>query len=189
MATADKARWNKRYQEFPMPSHPSKIVTDHLLHVTGKRALDIACGTGRNTHYLLENGFEIDAVDLSDYALGHLKSDYKLHAIEADLDCYEIAPQRYDLIININFLARHLFKGIIAGLKDQGIVVFETFIVAHGEAYSQPNNPDYLLKKRELLEVFSPLKTLFYEERDDVNLRGEKVKIASYVGQKQSVQM
>ncbi|MEA1920174.1 MAG: methyltransferase domain-containing protein [Campylobacterota bacterium] len=184
MARSDKQRWNERFVNFPMPSHPSKIVIDNLKHVQGKKVLDIACGTGRNSHYLLELGFDIDAVDLSDYALNALHGNSRLTKIEADLDTYAIQKERYDLMLNINFLGRHLFEGMIHGLKQDGVLIFETFIIAHGEAYTQPSNPDYLLRHNELLEAFKTLETLFYEERDDTNLRGEKVKIASYVGRK-----
>ena len=69
-------------------------------------------------------------------------------------------------------------------LKENGIIVFETFIVAHGDYKHETMNLDYLLRKNELLHAFIGLDIIYYEERDDVNLRGEKVKIASLVAQK-----
>ena len=45
-------------------------------------------------------------------------------------------------------------------------------------------NPNYLLKKNELLDVFKEFDIIYYEEKDDSNLRGEKNKIASLIAKK-----
>jgi len=69
-------------------------------------------------------------------------------------------------------------------LVDGGVIIFETFIVAHGEPENGSMNPDYLLKKNELLNASAELETIFYEERDDVNSFGEKIQVASLVAKK-----
>jgi tellurite methyltransferase len=180
----DKERWNKKYLTCPMPGHVAKIVEKYLPLARVGRALDIACGTGRNTHFLAEKGFEVDAVDYSDYALSKVKDLRNIQKIEADLDSYRIEPERYDLIVNTNYLDRSHFPQIIAGLKEGGVLMFETFIIAHGEAYHQPSNPDFVLRINELLDAFRSLHVIYYEEREDVNLSGEKVKIATLVARK-----
>lgn len=181
----DKTRWNTKHQNVPMPMSPSDIVIKHVKLSVGKRALDIACGTGRNSHYLVNLGYEVDAVDISDYALSQIKNTNKIHTIETDLTHYVITPNSYDLIININYLERKLFPSMIAGLRSGGILIFETFITAHETEYHNPSNPDFLLRSNELPTEFCTLKVLSYEERDDKNMYGEKVKIASFIGQKQ----
>lgn len=180
----DKTRWNYKHRNVPMPMTPSAIIVKHLNHVTDKRALDIACGIGRNTRYIAELGYTVDAVDLSDYALSQIECSKRIHTIETDLTHYTIAPNHYDLIVNINYLERKLFPSISQGLKSGGVLIFETFIIAHEEGYSNPSNPDFLLEPNELLHEFRDLEVVFYEERDDVNMQGEKVKIASYIGKK-----
>ena len=180
----DKTRWNEKHKNVPMPMNPSALVIQHVEHSVGKRALDIACGIGRNTHYLAKLGYEIDAVDISDYALSQIEHSKMIHTVETDLTKYSITPNSYDLILNINYLERKLFPSMSAGLKDGGILIFETFITAHEEGYSNPSNPDFLLQSNELPTVFSDLTILFYEERDDKNMYGEKVKIASFIGRK-----
>ena len=147
------------------------------------KALDIACGQGRNTKYLAELGFEVDGVDLSDYALSQIEPHPKIHTIEADLDSYSLEKNRYDLIININYLNRNFFHQIKEALKVGGVVIFETFIIAHGD-FNNPQNPEYLLRKNELLHAFLSLDVIYYEERDDINLRGEKTRVASLVAKK-----
>lgn len=180
----DKERWNKRYLEFPMPDNVSSILEKYIDEVNVGQAVDIACGTGRNTHYLADKGFLVDAVDISDYALGKVKKSSVITKVETDLDKYNITPKKYDLIVNTNYLNRRLVSQMKDALKEGGVVIFETFIVAHGDYKHDTMNLDYLLRKNELLHSFIGLDILYYEERDDVNLRGEKVRIASLVAKK-----
>lgn len=179
----DKERWNRRHVEKPMRSGVEPIVEKYIHQASSGKALDIACGIGRNTHFMAENGFNVDAVDISDYALSQVRESNTIKKIEVDLDSYVIEQESYDLIVNINYLSRRLFPQIKNGLKKGGIVIFETFIVAHGD-FAQPSNPEFLLQKNELLHAFIGLDTIYYEERDDINLRGEKTRVASLVAQK-----
>jgi len=144
----------------------------------------LACGTGRNTHFLEKLGFKIDAVDLSDYALSQIKNTPNIIKIETDLDTYNLKQNYYDLIVNTNYLNRRLMAQMIGSLKKDGVLIFETFIVAHEIPENGSMNPDYLLKKNELLDTFKDLNIIFYEERDDVNSFGEKIKVASLVAKK-----
>ena len=182
--TDDKARWNEKHQNKPMPHDVAPILVKYLKEVNVGDALDLACGTGRNTHYLADKGFLVDAIDYSDYALSQIKNLSTITKHELDIDSYYIAPNRYDLIVNINYLDRRLFSQIKDGLKEGGVVIFETFIVAHGEVYHQPTNIDYVLRKNELLHAFIGLDIIYYEEHESLNLRGERVKVASLVARK-----
>ena len=179
----DKERWNKRHVEKPMRTNIEPILLKYIDEAEIGDALDIACGIGRNTHFLAEKGFVVDAVDFSDYALGEIKNMATINKIETDLDTYNLAVDKYDLIVNINYLNRRLFPQIKESLKSGGIVVFETFIVAHGD-FSQPSNPEFLLRTNELLHAFVGLDIIYYEERMDISLRGEKTKVASLVARK-----
>lgn len=179
----DKERWNKRHVEKPMRHNVEPILEKYIKEANVAKALDIACGIGRNTHFMAEKGFEVDAVDISDYALSQVKEDEKIHKIETDLDTYNIPSNTYDLIVNINFLSRRLHPQIKDALKSGGVLIYETFIVAHGE-FSNPANPEFLLRKNELLHTFIGLEIIYYEERDEINLRGEKTRVASLVARK-----
>lgn len=180
----DKARWNKRHVEKPMRHSIEPILEKYISNANIGNALDIACGIGRNTHYLCDKGFIVDAVDFSDYALGEVKSIATIKKIEADLDSYNLELNKYDLIVNINYLNRRLLPQIKEALTSGGVIIFETFIVAHGD-FSQPSNPEFLLRKNELLHSFIGLDIIYYEEKDDINLRGEKTRVASLVARKE----
>ena len=179
----DKARWNKRHVEKPMRGHIEPIVQKYIERANAGNALDIACGVGRNTHFLAKSGFNVDAVDFSDYALSQVKDSPNIHKIEVDLDSYDLEKNKYDLIVNVNYLSRRLFPQIKEALKNGGVLIFETFIVAHGD-FNQPSNQEFLLRNNELLHAFIGLEVIYYEEKEDVNLRGENTRVASIVARK-----
>lgn len=179
----DKERWNKRHVDKPMRSNVEPLIEKYIDEAEVGEALDIACGIGRNTHFLAEKGFIVDALDISDYALSQVKDIAKIKKFEVDLDTHNLEINKYDLIVNINYLSRRLMPQIKEALRSGGVVVFETFIIAHGE-FTQPVNPEFLLRKNELLHAFIGLDIIYYEERSDVNLRGEATRVASLVARK-----
>ena len=179
----DKQRWNTRYKEKPFREYVEPIIEKYIENANIGYALDIACGQGRNTHFLLEKGFEIDAVELSDYALSCVRDEKNIHKIEADLDEYNLEKNKYDLVVNMNYLNRRFFHQIKEALKPNGVVIFETFIIAHGD-FDNPQNPEYLLRENELLHAFIGFDIIYYEERNDINLRDEKTRVASLVARK-----
>ncbi|RUM63633.1 MAG: tellurium resistance protein TehB [Sulfurimonas sp.] len=181
----DKERWNKRHVEKPMRHNVEPLLQKYINEAQVGEALDIACGTGRNTHFIAENGFLVDAVDISDYALSEIKDTKSIKKFEVDLDTYNLEINKYDLIVNINFLSRRLMPQIKEALREGGLVIFETFIIAHGD-FIQPVNPEFLLRKNELLHSFIGLDIIYYEERRDINLSGEYTMVASLVGRKSS---
>lgn len=180
----DKERWNHRHVVKPISSNVAAIVEKYAALVAEGRALDIAAGVGRNTHYLAEKGFFVDAVDYSDYALSQIKEIATINKIEADLDTYIFDVDKYDLIVNCNYLDRRHFPLIKEALKQGGVLIFETFIISAGEGYHQPSNLDFVLRKNELLHAFIGLDIVYYEEKEDRNSQGERVKIASLVARK-----
>ncbi len=180
----DRERWNRKYmyEEFPW-KEPSQIV-DRFYHVARKgKALDIACGIGRNAIFLAEKGFKVDAVDISDVALNKINHP-NINTIQADLDLYRIDENSYDLIVNINFLSRRLIPYIKEGLKEGGVVIFETFTLKEGRDYFKPENREYLLRPNELLRLFSDFYILFYQEKDKMKPDGKKAFVSSLVAVK-----
>jgi len=180
---SDKERWNKRHVDKPMRKNVEPLLEKYIDEADVGEALDIACGIGRNTHFLAQKGFLVDAVDISDYALSQVDEIATIKKFEVDLDTYNLEINKYDLIVNINFLSRRLIPQIKEALRSGGVLIFETFIIAHGD-FSQPVNPEFLLRKNELLHAFIGLDIVYYEERNDINLRGENTRVASLVARK-----
>ncbi len=183
----DRERWNKKYSEGKFPlDKPAPFLTKHYKLAKVGKALDIAAGLGRNSLFLAEKGFKVDAVDISDVAFDKLsKLHPNINPIQADLDTYQIPKNEYDLIININFLSRRLLPYIKEGLKKDGILIFQTFLEEDEPDLAVPSNRDFLLRKNELLHSFLQLRILFYKENKVVKCDGTKSYLASLVARKE----
>jgi len=77
--TRDPASWNQRYAEGELPwdsgkpdEHLGEVITKHGIEV-GK-ALEIGCGTGTNTIWLAQQGFEMTGQDLAPNAIAKAKA-------------------------------------------------------------------------------------------------------------------
>ena len=159
MAKQDKKKWNSRYLRNIGNPTPSDILSKYLSLSPKGRALDIACGNGRNSKFLAQKEFKVDAVDISKVALSQLPdNDTRINIICEDIDTWQIPQNRYQLIINIRFLDRRLFPMIKKGLKPGGILIFESFI---------DGKKDYCLEKNELLHVFKSFQIVYYEEKEN----------------------
>ncbi|BBO75766.1 SAM-dependent methyltransferase [Desulfosarcina widdelii] len=158
MAEKDRKKWDAKYLERLGNSEPSSVLEKYWSLAPVGKALDIACGNGRNSIFLADKGFVVDAVDISKVATDQLAGRHSnINVICTDLDTWDIQPDRYDLIVNIRFLDRRLFPMIQDGLKPGGILIFESFM--------NGKKDKYCLKKNELLHAFQPLRVVYYEEK------------------------
>ncbi len=179
----DRKRWNKKYSEGNYLTEVNKAVVEYSKLAKGKNALDIAAGMGRNSKYLVEHGFSVDAVELSDVAVENLKRIKGLNVIQADLDNYILEPDKYDLIICINYLNRQLFPLIKNALRPAGILIYETLMRGE-ETDKLHRNPLFLVKPGELREAFNTLKVLKYNEYIDYNKNNQSINKALLVAKK-----
>jgi 2-polyprenyl-3-methyl-5-hydroxy-6-metoxy-1,4-benzoquinol methylase len=63
--------WNARYaaSELLWTAEPNRLFAAEIAGLEPGRALDLACGEGRNAVWLAEQGWRVTAVDFSDVAL------------------------------------------------------------------------------------------------------------------------
>jgi SAM-dependent methyltransferase len=94
--------WNRRYaeQELVWSAGPNRFLVSEAGDLPPGRALDLACGEGRNAIWLAERGWQVTAVDFSEVAVekGRARSAGVDFAV-ADLLAYEPEEQAYDLVI------------------------------------------------------------------------------------------
>lgn len=178
----NQIKWNERYRTDPHSKSPSPILKRFCPMAPAGRALDIACGTGGNAVFLKEQGFEVDAVDISDVALAAISEKHPdIRTIHADLDTYDIPPNRYSLIVNARFLNRRLFPYIKEALVPGGMLIFETYVEAPEFEAQAISCRDYLLRDNELLHAFISLYIIHYEEKTAPTPKGMG-RMASLVG-------
>jgi SAM-dependent methyltransferase len=187
----DQKRWDKRFgrKEFTLGKEPNPFLKQHLHLLPRGKALDMATGEGRNAVFLAQNGFEVDAVDISQKGLKKARKlarekGVKVNALRVDLDHYQIEKDRYDLIANFYFLKRRLVPKIRKGLRKGGKVIFETYVLEHRTlATGGPKQAKYFLKPNELLRLFKDFRVLFY--REGIFREGRRKKaVASLIAEK-----
>ncbi len=132
----------------------------------GTSALDVACGSGRHARLLAERGCRVTALDRDPASAQALANEPNVEFVHADLeaDTWPLPDRTFDAIVVTNYLHRPLFSALKRALAPGGLLVYETF-AAGNAAFGRPSNPDYLLRPRELLDVFGTrLRVLAFED-------------------------
>ncbi|MDZ7676192.1 MAG: class I SAM-dependent methyltransferase [Acidimicrobiales bacterium] len=67
----DADAWDDRYRatELVWSASPNQFVADRVAGITPGRALDVACGEGRNAIWLAEHGWDVLGIDFSPVAI------------------------------------------------------------------------------------------------------------------------
>ena len=135
--------------------HPLLVQVAELL--PPGRALDLACGAGRNALYLASLGWQVTAVDSSAVALAQLRG-VETHLADLEKHQFAIAPAAYDLICDFHYLQRDLFAAIREGVRPGGVFTGAIHLATpgHSEVFS--------LQPGELREEFRGWKIPYYSE-------------------------
>ena len=170
----DRIKWNRRFgsEDTYLGERPSPFLSQEIERIRrlapGKRALDIACGEGRNSVFLAQQGFLVTALDISDVGLGKAaqrtaEAGVTVDFQQVDLDEYCFTEQ-FDLIINFNFLLRGLIPGAVQALFPGGLLIIDT--IMESPELLASHNPAYLLRRGELQRICEGLdgEILFSEE-------------------------
>ena len=120
----------------------------------GARVLDVACGHGRHARYFAARGHVVDAVDRNTEALASLADVANVTPCCADIEggVWPYAPGTFAGVVVTNYLHRALFAQLLDALAPGGVLIYETFALGNAR-FGRPSNPDFLLKRGELLEV------------------------------------
>lgn len=138
--------------------------------LNGRRAVDLASGTGRDAVYLALRGLDVEAVDILPDALqraDHLAARYaaKLRTRIVDLEKNNfLDTEQFDLVVVFNYLQRSLFDNIRSTIRPGGFAVVEAFLVAQRERFGKPARDAHLLQPGELSRLFSDWRILRYRE-------------------------
>ena len=158
---ADRIKWNRRFEseDTYLGERPSPLLSREIERIQrlapGKRALDIACGEGRNSVFLAQQGLLVTALDISDVGLGKAVRRAEAAGVavdfqQADLDEYRFTEQ-FDLIINFNFLLRKLIPEEVGALSPGGLLIIDT--IMESPELLKAHNPAYLLGRGELQRI------------------------------------
>jgi SAM-dependent methyltransferase len=147
-----------------MSTHESLAPSEWVLRwaplVARGPVLDVASGSGRHARVFAGRGLEVVAVDRDPQPAPGVR------LVKADLEDgspWPFAGQRFAAVVVTNYLHRPLMKTLETALDEQGILIYETFM-AGNEKLGKPSNPAFLLHPGELLQAFSGLTVLGFEQ-------------------------
>ena len=174
-------KWNRRWRE----RIGEEVVADTwLLEVRDLlpvgRALDLACGRGRNALELARWGFTVTAVDCSEEALAQLAAAAATESLPIDCQCCDLERQSpemaqdFDLVLCFYYLHRPLLPWLLAAVKPGGLAVLRTFSSA-GSFPPGKLDSQFVLQPGELLTVFAGWEILRHEEGLEPSHKGGSV--------------
>jgi SAM-dependent methyltransferase len=101
-----RERWNEKYDgaELLWSEGPNRFLVAEAAALPPGRALDLACGEGRNAIWLAELGWAVTGVDFADVALAKAKTRAAARGVRVDLvhaDLVDWAPPAgaFDLVL------------------------------------------------------------------------------------------
>lgn len=127
--------------------------------VTAGPVLDVASGAGRHAVFFAERGLEVIAVDREPQMIPGVEF------VKADIEGgpWPFSGKRFAAIIVTNYLHRPLFTVLEKALAQDGVLLYETFMVGN-EKFGRPSNPAFLLEPGELLRAFASLQPIAFEQ-------------------------
>jgi SAM-dependent methyltransferase len=156
-AAMDREVWNRRYAggELVWTSEPNRFLVAEAATLPAGRALDLACGEGRNAVWLAERGWRVTGVDFSEVGLEKARALANARGVQAewvvaDLLRYTPEPRAYDLVLVFYLqVPAAERRGIVLAAADAVAPGGLFLLVAHdrsnlGRGYGGPQDPTVL---------------------------------------------
>jgi len=134
---------------------PTPLLVETAQELPPGRALDLACGNGRNAAWLAEHGWKVTAVDRSPVAIPAVDT----HVADLEKHEFPIGEASWDLIVVSLYLQRDLFEPIKRGLKPGGIAIVIVLMMEPGHEQSL-----FRVRPGELAKYFEGWEILHYYE-------------------------
>lgn len=179
MSGEDRERWDAIYYERALQGYPPPeallVAYAPIPQPPPRRiALDLAAGMCQNALWLAEQGYLVNAMDISRVALERGRAEMAMRNLRnvnfvlVDLETVSLPEEVYDLVCCFRYLQRGLFPQIRATVRPGGMVIYQTYNVRRLE--SRPDmNRAYLLEPGELPSYFPGWEVLHDEDVGDVS--------------------
>src|ERR1700736_1678839 len=142
----------------------SQIVADAVKLARPGRALDLACGRGRNAIFLMEQGWSVVGIDRSPPAIEGLDA----RVLDLEQNPLPFADDAFDMVCIIHFLHRPLFAEARRVTRPGGLIVSAIHNVR------STMNPKYTVAVGELRSLFADWEILAYREDEIAEIVARK---------------
>ena len=114
--------------EFNQPISTWVTYCTNLINKKSK-ILDVACGSGRHTKFLIQKGHFVTGIDINPKFELNTDDQKNNKIIKYDLekDAWPFEANSFDCILVTNYLHRPLFPFFIKSVKQNGFIIYETF--------------------------------------------------------------
>jgi SAM-dependent methyltransferase len=167
----DHLDWDARYEaaDLVWGAEPNRFVVEELEALAPRgRALDLACGEGRNAIWLAQQGWDVTAVDFSEVAIARARQlaagrGVEVEWVRADLLSYAPEQRGFGLVL-IAYLQipapelRRVLASTASALAPGG----ELFMIGHARrnlegGWGGPRDPEVLWTPEALEEALQAL--------------------------------
>ncbi|HHF3197605.1 TPA: class I SAM-dependent methyltransferase [Vibrio diabolicus] len=171
------AQWNEYYQKIlNQPHRPNVENAVNLLKLENKVALDIRCGIGRDSHFLLEHGFNVHAFDSHEDAVKTCLTRFEGHKRFSISQCCFTEfdyPQCRLVIANASLFFcpeesfEQVWTKIDSALQPGGIFCGDFLGVKDSWVASEMHPNITALTKKEVESLFEDYELISLNERDE----------------------
>jgi SAM-dependent methyltransferase len=166
-------RWNRILTSSnpAFNTSPNAFLAEMIKGVKPGRSLDVGMGQGRNTIYLAQQGWDSVGFDPADRAVAAANERARALGVTiktsvAGEEQFEWGSAQWDLIVLSYVGAREFVRKVARSLRPGGMVIVEAF---HRDATkSGPIGPQVVFDTNELVQLFSGLRVIRYEDTDAV---------------------
>jgi 2-polyprenyl-3-methyl-5-hydroxy-6-metoxy-1,4-benzoquinol methylase len=164
----DSRGWDRRYDgdELVWTSQANRFLIEEAAGLPAGRALDVACGEGRNAVWLAERGWQVTGVDFSSVGVAKARAlargrDVNARWLVADLLDFEPDAEAFELVIVFYLQVpaaqrRSILRAVAAAVAPGGLLL----VVAHdsvnlARGYGGPQDPAVLYGSSDVAEDLS----------------------------------
>lgn len=128
--------WNERYagSELIWSTAPNQLFATEVKGLTPGKALDVACGEGRNAIWLAEEGWDVTAIDFSDVGIekgNRIAERRGAHVtwVAEDVSTWMLPEEEYDLVavlyLHTGETERKLWlRNVLDSVKPSGTFIY-----------------------------------------------------------------
>jgi tellurite methyltransferase len=193
VSATERDKWDTRYRDgaYENRTHPTALLAEWLPRLPRGRALDVACGAGRNALYLAANGYAVTALDISRVALDRAETAAAERGLTVEWLCADLDedPERalpaghFDMIVWVRYVHRTLMPHLVTRLAPDGVIVCEQHF-ATGAPVAGPRSAEYRLPPGELRRSAQGLHVVHAFEGPAVDPDGRSVALTQLIGRK-----